>query len=85
MKMANMSTLLAWRSLILFFKWQIFQTPVNTAVILAAAEGIIKSKDRTLLLEYGWPHQIDNKLGCVSDVTNEFVKRRGSTKAKKPT
>ena len=28
-------------------------TPVNTLVILAAAEGIIKSKDRTLLAGYG--------------------------------
>ena len=57
-------------------------TPVNTPVILAAAEGIIKSRDRTLLVEHGGHIRLTKNWAVSLMQRMNFVKRRGSTKAK---
>ena len=57
-------------------------TPVNTPVILAAAEGIIKSRDRTLLVEHGGHIRLTKSWAVSLMQRMNFVKRRGSTKAK---
>ena len=57
-------------------------TPVNARIVMAAAEGIVKATDRTLLVEHGgsiqltqaWAYSILNRMG--------FVKRKATTKAK---
>ena len=57
-------------------------TPVNTPVILAAAEGIIKSKDRTLLAEYGGHIKLTKSWAVSLMHGMNFVNCRRSTKAK---
>jgi len=57
-------------------------TPVNTPVILAAAEGIIKSRDRTLLVEHGGHIRLTKSWAVSLMQRMNFEKRRGSTKAK---
>ena len=57
-------------------------TPVNSRVILAAAEGIVKALDRTLLLENGghikltldWTYSLLKKMS--------YVKRKATAKAR---
>ena len=57
-------------------------TPVNTPVILAAAEGIIKSRDHTLLVEHGGHIRLTKSWAVSLMQRMSFVKRHGSTKAK---
>ena len=57
-------------------------TPVNIPVILAAAEGIIKSRDRTLLAEHGGHIRLTKSWAVSLMQRMNFVKRHGSTKAK---
>ena len=57
-------------------------TPVNARVVLAAAEGIVKATDRTLLFENGghiklsldWAYSFLRRMG--------YVKRKATTKAR---
>ena len=57
-------------------------TPVNTPVILAAAEGIIKSIDHTLLVEHGGHIRLAKSWVVSLMQRMNFVKCRGSTKSK---
>ena len=55
---------------------------MNTPVILAAAEGIIKSRDHTLLVEHGGHIRLTKSWAVSLMQRMSFVKRHGSTKAK---
>ena len=57
-------------------------TPVNTPVVLAVAEGIVMARDRTLLVEYGGHIKLKKSWAVSLMQHMNFVKRRGSTKAK---
>ena len=57
-------------------------TPVNVPVVLAAAEGVIIAKNRSLLLKYGGHIEL-NRPWTVSILRRMgFVQRRGSTQTK---
>ena len=55
---------------------------VNSAIVMAAAEGIVKTKDSNLLAKNGGPILISKDWAKSLMTRMSFVKRRGSTKAK---
>ena len=57
-------------------------TPINTAVILAAVEGIITAKDRTLLACNGGHIKLNKSWAKSLMARMNLVKRRGSTKSR---
>ena len=57
-------------------------TPINTAVILAAVEGIITAKHQTLLASNGGHIQLNKSWAKSLVARMNLVKRRGSTKSK---
>ena len=57
-------------------------TPINTAVVLAAAEGIVISKDRTLLAEHGGHIKLTKSWAASLMQRMKLVKRRGYTQMK---
>ena len=57
-------------------------TPVSVPIVLAAAEGVVTARDRSLLLEYGGHIEL-NRPWAVSILRRMgFVQRRGSTQTK---
>ena len=57
-------------------------TPINTAVVLAAAEGIVISKDRSLLAEHGGHIKLTKSWVASLMQRMKLVKRCGSTQVK---
>ena len=57
-------------------------TPVNTAVILDVAEGIITAKDRTLRASNGGPIELKSSWAKLLMLRMKLVKRRGTTKSR---
>ena len=57
-------------------------TAINTAVILAAAEVIVTSRDRTLLAEHGGHIRLTKSWAASLMERMKLVKRRGSTQMK---
>ena len=56
-------------------------TPVNSTVVLAAAERIVMARDRTLLVEYGGHIKLKNCWAVSLMQRMNLVNGRGSTKA----
>ena len=57
---------------------------VSTAVVMAAARGIILSKNRALLQEYGGHIAIEKSWARSMLIRMNFVKRKGTNSAKLP-
>ena len=57
-------------------------TPVNTGVVLAAAEGILVSRDRTLLAGHGGHIKLTKSWAASLMQRMKLVKRQGSTQMK---
>ena len=55
---------------------------VNTPIVMAGAQGIIKNIDRTMLAEYGGPAQLTR--GWVNSILKRmnYTRRAGTTQAK---
>ena len=57
-------------------------TPINTAAVLAAAEGVITAKDRTLLASNGGHKELKRSWAKSLMSRMNLVKRRGTTKSR---
>ena len=57
-------------------------TPVSAPVVLAAAEGVITAKNRSVLLKYGGHIELDRPSAVSSLRRMGFVQRQGSTQTK---
>ena len=57
---------------------------INADVVVAAARGIVESKDRSKLVEYGGQISIEKSWAKSLLTRMNFVKRKGSTAAKLP-
>ena len=55
-------------------------TPINTKYVLAAARGIVVSKDRTLLVEHRGHIKLTKSWAASLMQKMKLVKQRGSTK-----
>ena len=58
-------------------------TPVSCSLVLAAAEGIVVSKDRTLLIENGGHVALTRGWALSLLMRMDYVKRKASTKTGK--
>ncbi len=56
--------------------------PVNTAVVMAGAKGLIKSMDATMLTEFGGPATLSRGWAMSLLKRMKFTKRIGTTQAK---
>ena len=57
-------------------------TPVSVSVVLAAAEGVITARNRSLLLKYGGHIELSRPWAVSLLRRMGFVQRRGSTQTK---
>ena len=57
-------------------------TPVNTDIVIAAAKGIVTTKDRTMLAENGGSIHLTKTWAASLMERMTFVKQRGSTARK---
>ena len=55
-------------------------SPINTAVVISGARGILKSMDRTRLAEFGGPATLTKAWAKSLLKRMYFTKRRGTTK-----
>ena len=52
-------------------------TPVNSAIVIASAKGIVMTKNRLLLAEYGGSHCFDHFMGKIITYQNGHGVQKG--------